>query len=703
MGNWPFTLSKKVCISCIQFRGVLGSGMMLEDRLKTVFIMPKLAINGPYCILFGVMLYLFFSLVGCQGLSGSNARVNTFQKAIATHNNLSRLAVLPFIDLNSTACRSDFALVMQREVSARLRLKGYDVVSPEKINKVLGVENHSGNWTGSDFFQFYQKLAENFTLDSCIIGSFDSRNLDLLLVKRAQLSAEISFVNPANGQVVAGPYYASEYQGDASLLSFLANLATGNLVGSAVGALFVVADAAIHTDNNHKQMINKFIAYTAFSLVDSVPPGPGTVQVPQMLDFALIPQRRMRETPLKNISKYGFGDRLKVRLMVRDRHFVPEAGDKFIISIKTNRGQLKFVLQPEDTASRSWVGSHLFTEPDLNIETALLSVYFKHEGKEYLLSDLTLLDIKTICPDLNVVWMKQGDDIVFYPQISNISPNAHFNLQCRHLNGHWFNFPDVHFSNGYYRMHARVGERFRLSVCDRNGNCSVSPVMIVPECRYGRKDVCLRILADKSTQCNGLDDLASCIEEKLSDEFASHGKRTVSSQGACADQLLLMKLELMENRSVPSGFIFQLRDVESQQIFYKSQYIYGCGGDSLQLAAIDLHGLAEAFARFFQLPVVPVGKIIPEAPVRKETAPCDDLPLASLIAASEQCQAKGSRLMTKEEWLSRYHHFKCLCLEGEYVKNGRISYRKDKKKWEFEEIFFPDAQNRYRVRCLDEE
>ncbi len=679
------------------------AGNMSGKKLSGPFVIPTSPCKGRSYPLSAIVFFSLLLFAGCQGVPGGKVRLNDYQEITAAHGGPSRVAVLPFKDLNSSNQRYELALVMQREVSARLRLKGYDVVAPGEVNKILGIKVVHRSWSGNDFSRFYQKLARAFALDSLVVGSFDSRNMNLLLAKRARLSAEITFVDPESGQVILGPYQASEFQRDTSLFSFLANLATGNVIGSAAGALFVIADAVVRTDNKQKDLQNKFIAYTAYSLVDLVPPGPGAVPIPQMLDFALIPHRHAGKKLLDDVTKYGFGDRLKVRLVVRDHHFSPETGDQFFIVIKTNTGPLKFALQPEDPASRLWVGSYLFTDTDLDIEAAPLSVYYQHDDKDHLLGDVMLLDIKTIRPEISVAWMKKGEDIVFYPLIFNVSRHAQPQFQCYGANGSWVDFSQVRFSGGYYRTKATAGKRFRISVCDRNGNCVVSPAMITPDCRHFKGLVYLRVLTDKTDQCAGLNELASCIEKKLSDEFVSPGQRTVSTQGACADQLLLMKLERLKNHSAKNDFTFQLRDMGSGLEFYKSQYTYICGGEGpLQLATVDQRGLAKAFARFWQSSTGSAGKVVQRVPASKKIKPCDDWPLVSLTAARQQCHEKGARLMTWSEWLERHHHFTCLCRDGEYVENGRISYNADKNKWEFEEIFFPEALNRYRVRCLNE-
>jgi len=661
----------------------------------------------PFLLVFFSLVLLFPCLEGCApAATGRSLPENSLK--------LSRLVVLPF---GWPGRLDDDSFLLQRELAVRLRMKGYEVSSCREVNTVLGVDRsrRRGRFVPEEL---WPEIRQRFQPDAVIMGEGEISKIDVImgegeiskidvaLIESTRIEVVITFRDPADyGKILLGPFPAEVSENDLTSLQIVGDALTGNLVGAGFKALFYVnKKISGNGDASPRQRLQRLLSYAAFRMVDAVPPGAGGVQIPQFLQVVLNGGRVYRGQ-----RYFGRNDRLELTLLIEDRNFRSLAGSSFRVYLRSRGGKKlgkPFSLVSDDEAGRRWKGRSAPLSAGIDDPETRLDVEFTAAGgQKYDLGTAAVVDIDTKKPGIEIFWWCRGGRVRFLCR-TDASPGT---LEVEKRRGRHWQAAELEKSGYVYSFAARTGDEFRCRVSSRHGVEVYAPEAPATGARVpgnGRVfDGLCRVFIISPGPCNSFRRLASDIYRVV------HGAVVkVESVSALAWESGTRvrddsRVFCLQRDRARDGFGFELRKADGGDLVYRSHYPYGCGRDDGRLGNEDRRNIIRRVGG--SVPTSLSGK----RPLPVETSPpfppnpasSPMLSLMSLRDAENYCRRKNSRLMTEEEWRAGLTGYDRPNRKGEYVQGGFMRYDDRSRTWLFERVFQPQAQNRYRVRCLDDD
>jgi len=512
--------------------------------------------------LLGPVLF-FCLLIGCAGAGASNGNAGT-----VSTGEFSRIAVLPLKNLNDVPEQAAFGRMLQKEISFRLMLKGYDVIDPSEVNKIV-----HGTWSPGNEGLAIRKLSEAFKPDAVVVGSFRLEVDDYIVATKGFLSSEVTFKDPNTGRLLTRTYEAKDEKLDKTLLGDLTGIASLDPVSAAMGLLLAVPTIAMKEYPTDEKRRQRLLTYVAYLIVKDVPQGPDKTLLPRIINH------------FGAAGCFRYGNKVEPGIVVQG-DYRPGRNHRILAVIdKPGRNNIEIVLE---NSGRIWKGTHTFYERDLILKNMSVSIFFEKSGQRFFLGKIGDIDVKTKKPEIpELFYMKEGN-FLYFLWTGSEEDQSTYEIHKKSSTGGWV-LVDSLKNPGRNRTFPiplsqfGEGDIYKITVEDRCGNRSDSKELHLERCRK-RSDVFYMISKQPNDSSICFREFIHYFEEQLKSRIELLGKRFQTTNASCASKILHFQFF---NEPFENGRCISIRDVDRGQVVCRGKYPYAKDGSDSETALID--------------------------------------------------------------------------------------------------------------------
>ena len=512
--------------------------------------------------LLGSILFLYL-LIGGAGAGASNGNAQT-----VSTGEFSRIAVLPLKNLNDVPEQAAFGLMLQKEISFRLMLKGYDVIDPSEVNKIV-----HGTWSPENEDLAIRKLNQTFKPDAVVVGGFSLEVDNYIVATKGSLSSEVTFKDPNTGRLLMRTYEAKDEKLDKTLLGDLSGIASLDPVSAVMALLIAVPTIAMKEYPTDEKRRQRLLTYVAYLIVKNVPQGPDKTLLPRIIDH------------FGANGCFRYGDEVELGIVVQG-DYRPGRNHRILVVIdRPGRNDIEIVLE---NLGRIWRGSHTFYEKDSILRSAPVSIFFEKSGQRFFMGKIGDIDVKTKKPEIPELFYVKEGNFFYFLWTSSEEDQSTYEIHKRSSTGEWIlvdslKNPSRNRSFPIPLSQFREGDIYKMTVEDRCGNRSDSKEVHLERCRQ-RSDVFYMIskLPDDDSIC--FREFIHYFEEQLKSRIELLEKKFQTRNASCASKILHFQFF---NEPFENDRRINIREIESGQVVCRGKYPYAKDGSGSETALID--------------------------------------------------------------------------------------------------------------------